>query len=151
MRQRGNIPAPGLCCLRNWWLHLGLGRGRTGSTRAALGVPQAWTAAKVRTDLGHTFFQIWLYMCPLLAPSVCLSYKKSQTNKQTLGKLLNSYIKTTSQYCSHFFCVIFYMYNSPSALSHLQPQPKHAQSLKKLSLFVTLGTSRYSVFGGIDL
>lgn len=43
---RGRTPAPGLCRPRTWWLHLGLGRRRTDSTRAAPGVPQAWTAER---------------------------------------------------------------------------------------------------------
>lgn len=77
LRQRGNTPAPGLYPLRNWWLHLGLGRGRTGSTRAAPRVPRAWTTGRGRADVGHTSFRFSCTCVPYL-PQLFFSVIKSQ-------------------------------------------------------------------------
>lgn len=50
LKWRSSTPAPGLCLLRSWGLHLSLGGGRTDSTRAALGVPQVWTTERRRWE-----------------------------------------------------------------------------------------------------
>lgn len=89
LKTRRSTPAPGLCPLRSWWLHLGLGRGRTDSTGAALGVPQPWTAERRRWEkvvrpqlLPNQRTSRYLVVCmSIYVTDVCPDYK---SNKYTL-------------------------------------------------------------------
>lgn len=94
LKSRRSTPAPGRRLLRSWWLHLGLGRGRTDSTGAALGVPRAWTAERRRWEqmVGHSFFpskggpnigSVHVYICHRL----CLNYKINTHLMNKLGEI----------------------------------------------------------------
>lgn len=91
LKMRGNTPAPGLCPLRRWWLRLGRGRGRTHSTGAAQGVPQAWTAERrgweqiVRLQyLPNQRMSVYLVVCTsIYVADVCSNYK---SNKHLMNK-----------------------------------------------------------------